>query len=126
MSAKLAQTLVQNIDIGSRQYVDISHIFEFGWYEWVIPRVEGHSFPRNHWKLGHSLGLSRNADSTLSNGFSQILETVKYCNCSWLGGIVVGWASNAATQCGIMCIQSITKYYVGPSSILGMVLTYGC
>ena len=49
------------------QPTDISSICEFGWYDWVIYRVEGHKFPMQHQRLGRILGPSKNAGSAMSN-----------------------------------------------------------
>lgn len=49
------------------QPTDISHICEFGWYEWVVYRVEGAQFPANHQRLGRTLGPSSNAGSVMSH-----------------------------------------------------------
>ena len=48
------------------QPADISHLCEFGWYEWVIYRIEGQSYLHNHQKLGRVLGPTTNAGSVMS------------------------------------------------------------
>ena len=48
------------------QLTDISSIIEFGWYDWVIYRVEGHKFPLQHQRLGMALGASNNSGSAMS------------------------------------------------------------
>lgn len=48
------------------QPTDISHLCEYGWYEWVIYRIEGAPFPTNHQRLGRVLGPSTNAGSVMS------------------------------------------------------------
>ena len=47
------------------QPADISHICEFGWYDWVVYRVEGQSYPHNHQKIGRILGPAHNAGSIM-------------------------------------------------------------
>ena len=48
------------------QPTDISTICEYGWYEWVVYRIEGQKFPLQHQKLGRVLGVARNAGSAMS------------------------------------------------------------
>ena len=48
------------------QPTDISAICEFGWYQWVIYRVEGEKFPFQHQRLGRVLGPARNAGTAMS------------------------------------------------------------
>ena len=48
------------------QPTDISSICEFGWYEWVIYRVEGQKFPLQHQRLGRVLGIARHAGNMMS------------------------------------------------------------
>ena len=48
----------------SGQPTDISAICEFGWYQWVIYRIE--KFPFQHQRLGRVLGPARNAGNTMS------------------------------------------------------------
>ena len=48
------------------QPTDISALCEYGWYEWVIYRVEGQKFPTQPRKLGRVLGPARNAGSAMS------------------------------------------------------------
>jgi len=45
---------------------DISTICEYGWWEWVIYRIEGQKFPFQHQKLGKTLGPAKNAGSMMS------------------------------------------------------------
>jgi len=48
------------------QIADISDLVDFGWYEWVIYRVEGQKFPYQHQKLGRCLGPANNAGNAMS------------------------------------------------------------
>ena len=50
----------------SGQPTDISALCEFGWYDWVIYRIEGQSYPYTHKKLGRVLGPADNAGSVMS------------------------------------------------------------
>ena len=48
------------------QPTDISAICEFGWYQWVIYRLEGEKFPFQHQRLGRVLGPARSAGTAMS------------------------------------------------------------
>ena len=48
------------------QIADISNLIDFGWYDWVIYRVEGQKFPFQHQKLGRCLGPATHAGNTMS------------------------------------------------------------
>ena len=48
------------------QSTDISSISEYGWYEWVIYRMEDSKFPVNHQRLEKILGPAKNAGSAMS------------------------------------------------------------
>ena len=48
------------------QPTDISALCKYGWYKWVIYRVEGQKFPTQPWKLGRVLGPAKNAGSAMS------------------------------------------------------------
>ena len=48
------------------QPTDISSLCEYGWYEWVIYRVEGEKYPYQHQRLGRTLGPARNAGNMMS------------------------------------------------------------
>ena len=48
------------------QPTDISSLCEFGWYEWVIYRIEGEKFPYQHQRLGRTLGPAKNAGNMMS------------------------------------------------------------
>ena len=48
------------------QPTDISALCEFGWYDWVIYRIEGQTYPYTHKKLGRVLGPATNAGSVMS------------------------------------------------------------
>ena len=45
---------------------DITSICEFGWYNWLIYRVEGHNIPFQHKLLRRALGPSNNSRSAMS------------------------------------------------------------
>jgi len=46
--------------------VDVSHICEFGWYDWVMFRDNVPSFPDNKLVLGHYLGPATDVGSALT------------------------------------------------------------
>ena len=48
------------------QPTEISSICKFGWYDWLIYRVEGHKSPLQHQRLGKALGPSKNPVSAIS------------------------------------------------------------
>ena len=48
------------------QLIDISSICEFGWYNRVMYRAEGHKFTLQHQNLGRALGPSNNDVSAMS------------------------------------------------------------
>ena len=47
------------------QPTDISNIMDFGWYEWVIYRIEGQTFPFQHQKIGRTLGPATHAGNVM-------------------------------------------------------------
>ena len=70
---------------------DISAISEFGWYEWVVYRLEGEIFPHQSRKLGRTLGPARNAGNALShwvltiNGKVMPVQTLRHLTEAELG-----------------------------------------
>ena len=48
------------------QLTGISALNEYGWYDWVVHRVEGQQFPTQHQKLGRMLGPAKNSGSAMS------------------------------------------------------------
>jgi len=65
---------------------DISHICEFGWYDWVTFRDNVPAFPDNKLMLGRYLGPATNVGSALtakilkSNGQSVCRSTLRHLN----------------------------------------------
>jgi hypothetical protein len=52
--------------IMTRNTAAISHIAEFGWYDWVMFRDKGHSYPDDKLILGHYLGPAIDTGSALT------------------------------------------------------------
>jgi len=48
------------------QSTDISNIMDFGWYEWVIYRIEGQTYPFQHQKIGRTLRPATRAGNVMS------------------------------------------------------------
>ena len=48
------------------QPTDISSIFKFGWFDWVVYCVEGNKTPLQHQRLVRSLGTSKDSESVMS------------------------------------------------------------
>ena len=65
---------------------NISHICEFGWYDWVMFQDNIPAFPDNKLVLGHYLGPATNVGSTLtakilkSNGQTVCRSTLGHLN----------------------------------------------
>jgi hypothetical protein len=76
--------VVRTIMTGST--ADISHICEFGWYDWVMFRDNVPSFPDNKLVLGRYLGPATDVGSALtakilkSNGQTVCRSTLRYLN----------------------------------------------